>query len=62
MTNQTDTISGLIQMRRAHGADTPIGHRCSNILEMMDAGTARPDDIARQVSELSSLVSKGMRG
>jgi len=54
-----DVPAGLIQMRRTHGYDTPIGHRCSNILEMLDAGTAKPADIATQVRELSSLVSKG---
>lgn len=57
-----DVPTGLVQLRRRHGYDTPIGHRCSNILEMLDAGTAKPADIAVQVRELSGLVSKGNRG
>ena len=56
---KTKVTNGLVKLRRAHGHDTPIGHRASNILEMMDAGTAKPADIARQVAELSSLLSKG---
>lgn len=55
----TKVTNGLVQMRRAHGYDSPIGHRCSNILEMLDAGTAKPADIAAQVAELAGLVSKG---
>jgi hypothetical protein len=55
----TKVTNGLVQMRRAHGHDTPIGHRCSNILEMLDSGTAKPADIAVQVRELSGLLSKG---
>ena len=47
---------GLIALRRKYGADTAIGHRASNILEMLDAGTARPADIARQVRELAELT------
>ncbi len=63
-TNLTRAVSryvptGLIQMRAAHGYDSPIGRRCSNILEMMDAGTAKPADIADQVRQLAGLVSKG---
>ena len=57
----TEVLPGLAKMRNAHGYDTPIGHRCSNILEMLDAGTAKPADIAAQVAELSGLVSKGER-
>ena len=60
MTNDMKKVcSDLTRLRRTHGADTPIGHRASNILEMLDAGTALPSDIARQVRELGSLLSKG---
>ncbi len=58
----TPVLPGLAKMRRAHGYNTPIGRRCSNILEMMDAGTAKPGDIADQVRQLAGLVSKGDRG
>lgn len=58
----TEVLPGLAKMRRAHGYNTPIGRRCSNILEMLDAGTARPADIAEQVAELAALShSKGER-
>lgn len=51
-----DVPDGLVQMRRRHGFDSPIGRRCSNILEMLDAGTAKPADIAEQVAELAALT------
>lgn len=50
-----DVPAGLAQMRTKYGHDTPAGHRCSNILEMMDAGAKR-SDIARQISELAELT------
>lgn len=52
----------LVKMRQRHGHDTQIGRRCSNILEMLDAGTAKPADLAEQVRELAGLVTKGDRG
>ena len=51
-----DIGTGLAKMRNAHGYDTPIGHRCSNILEMLDAGTAKPSDIAEQARQLAELT------
>jgi hypothetical protein len=34
----------LDALRAKHGADTPIGHRCSNLIEMMkNRETATPD-------------------
>lgn len=57
----TVVLPGLAKMRSAHGYDTPIGHRCSNILEMLDAGAKR-SDIAVQVAELAALtMPKGNR-
>ena len=50
-------LPGLVRMRRARGYDSAIGHRCSNILEMLDSGTAKPADIARQVRELAELTN-----
>ncbi len=52
-----DVPAGLIQMRRAHGHTSKVGRRCSSILEMMDAGTAKPADIADQVRQLAKLTS-----
>ena len=51
-----DVPAGLIQMRTAHGYESRIGRRCSNILEMLDAGTAKPTDIARQARDLAELT------
>ncbi len=48
---------GLKKLRDAHGAHTRAGRRCSNIMEMLDAGTAKPADIARQVRELAELTN-----
>ncbi len=37
MTNYyTQTKSDIRALRTAHGADTPIGHACSNIDEMLE--------------------------
>ncbi len=35
MTNWKDTRRDLIALRVAHGADSAIGHRCSNIVEIL---------------------------
>jgi hypothetical protein len=34
MTDFTETRSMLKKLAMAHGADTPIGHACHNLLEM----------------------------
>ena len=47
-----DTRRDLIALRVKHGAETPIGHRCSNIIEMMKNGV----NPARQVAELEKLL------
>ncbi len=41
----------LIATRVKHGADTPIGHRCSNIVEMLQ-NRAPPTLIAKQMAGL----------
>lgn len=47
-------------IRRSVRRLSPRWRRCTNILEMLDAGTARPSDIAEQVRELAALShSKG---
>jgi hypothetical protein len=35
--NMEDTRRDLIALRNKHGADTPTGHACSNIIEQMQA-------------------------
>lgn len=46
----------LIATRVKHGADTPIGHRCSNIVEMLENGVG-PATIAKQMADLDRLLS-----
>ncbi len=47
----------LIAMRVRHGSQSPIGHRCSNIIESCRAG-ASIDSINRQVLELARLMAR----
>lgn len=48
MTSLDQTRRDLIALREAHGADTPIGHRCSNIVELIQkAQGATGDYLAR---------------
>lgn len=61
-----DTRRNLIAMREKHGADTPIGHRCSNLVEMLQnlAGCdfhtrfALEQSIRRSTAELAKLTSQ----
>lgn len=46
----------LIATRVKHGANTPIGHRCSNIVELLESG-ATPGMIAKQMNDLDRLLS-----
>jgi hypothetical protein len=58
-----NTRRDLIAMRVRHGADTPIGHRCSNIVEQLkNIQTASGDQrvgleaaIKKQLAELAAL-------
>jgi hypothetical protein len=56
----------LVQLRNKHGHDTPIGHACSNIVQLMDAHRNEADqsakrrqteEIARQGVTLAVLIS-----
>lgn len=57
----------LILLRRRHGAKSPIGHRCSNLMEQMlnleSGGPAQQAALKRLIpqamKELADLVSKG---
>ncbi len=60
----------LIAIRAEHGHDSPIGHRCSNVLEQLEnfVRAYDPDQrrrldaaIMRQMAELSTLC-RGNRG
>jgi hypothetical protein len=73
MTNDFDEAAvrtSLLKLRTKLGADTPAGHRCSNLLEQLEvrAKATDPDHIRRleknigqSVADLSALVPKGDR-
>ena len=42
-----DARRDLVILRNAHGDDTPIGHVCSNMVEMLHAHEAESDDLAK---------------
>lgn len=66
MTSLADYRSKLTKIRKARGADTPIGHRCSNILEQLEHWAAASGEhkialgkkIELQMSEIEQLTAK----
>jgi len=50
-----DTRRDLIALRVKHGANTPIGHRCSNIIELIQQPELPTHLIQRQMAELTEL-------
>lgn len=59
-----NTRRDLIALRTKHGADSPIGHRCSNIIELIQAPVVDPihrrtatDLIQKQMSDLQRLLA-----
>jgi hypothetical protein len=48
MTDFTQTRSMLKKLAMAHGADTPIGHACHNLLEMTE-NFAKSTDADQQI-------------
>ena len=72
MTNDFDlaaTRTSLLKLRTKLGAETPAGHRCSNLLEQLESLSKSADQdqrrrleksIGQSVAELSALVPKGM--
>jgi hypothetical protein len=67
MTDFTETRSMLKKLAMAHGADTPVGRACHNLLEMTE-NYAKSNDphqrgfltamIERQKSDLDGLLSQ----
>jgi hypothetical protein len=66
MTDFTDTRRDLIALRTKHGADIPIGHRCSSLVEMIPNFEAATDKeqkarltvgIQKKTAELARLLS-----
>jgi hypothetical protein len=49
------TRRDLIVMREAYGADTPVGHRCSNIVELLQMPELPKALLARQMADLARL-------
>lgn len=52
-----DVHAGLIALRVKHGSDTPIGHRCSNIAELLKAPVPTGHLIKRQMTDLERLLA-----
>lgn len=46
----------LIALREKHGADSPIGHRCSNIVELIQVPNPPAELVQRQMSDLQRLL------
>lgn len=70
MTNDFDESSirtSLLALRKKHGADTAIGHRCSNLLEQLENRAKSTDqdqrrmpekNIGESVADLAQLTTK----
>lgn len=57
MTNLETTRRDLIATRRKHGADTPIGRGCSNILELIQQPELPSHLIQYQTERLARLLA-----
>jgi len=52
------TRRDLIALRTKHGAETPIGHRCSNLIGMLDSmKTATGDQRAGLAKNISDQMA-----
>lgn len=69
MENDPETIrSGLVALRNKHGKDSPIGHRCSMLIEQLknlksveseDQRKSLTASIQRTMDSLAKLTGKG---
>jgi|GEM_PF-5881889 len=50
------TRRNLIALRVKHGAETPIGHRCSNLIELLQVPEIPSWMIVRQMADLQRLT------
>lgn len=50
-----NTRRDLIALRVAHGANSPVGYRCSNIIELLQTPELPKSLIARQMNDLARL-------
>ena len=51
------TRRDLIVMRDAHGAESPVGYRCSNIVELIQMPEVPRFQLERQMSDLQRLLA-----
>lgn len=51
------TVRELINLRNKHGADSPIGHRCSNLIELIQMPELATWLTQRQMADLARLMS-----
>lgn len=51
-----ETRRNLIALREKHGADTPVGYRCSNIVELIQMEKPPAELVKRQMSDLQRLL------
>lgn len=61
MTDLQTARQMLIATRFDHGADTPIGHRCSNIVELLQVPELPTALIKRQMDDLQRLLQGSSR-
>jgi hypothetical protein len=52
-----DVRRDLIALRVKHGATSPIGCRCSNIIELLQAPEVPAALVARQMADLQRLLA-----
>lgn len=52
-----NTRRDLIALRVKYGAESPIGHRCSNIVELLKRKPPPVELIKRQMAELQALLA-----
>jgi hypothetical protein len=50
--NLEDQRSHYLAKRKQHGADTPVGHRCSNAIEQLEHLTNLHERTTREIAEL----------
>jgi hypothetical protein len=50
----------LDAMRRKHGADSPIGHRCSNLIGQLDHLKNYEDMSGKQRADIEKAITKSV--
>lgn len=54
-----EILPELFALREKHGPTSPIGHRCSNIAELLKMPELPTHLIRRQMDDLQRLVAEG---